>query len=397
MPTTILAMTSFEKGFDFLRECKAQGARTLLLTVESLRGAPWPRESIDELFFMPSLYEREHMLNAVSYLARAERIARIVPLDELNLEVAAELREHLRLPGMTISEMRHFRDKLAMRVTAQAAGIRVPPFTRLFPYEDVNAFLAAVPAPWVLKPRTEASAVGIRKISEPEVLWRTLNELGDLQSHYLVEQFVAGDVYHADSIVAEGKVVFCEVHRYHKPPFEVYHGGGLFRTSTVKRGSKEQRELRRITQKVARALGMDRGILHTEYIRGNADGEFYFLETAGRVGGANIAELVEVATGVSLWREAARLEVSAARDEEYRVEPKHEEYGGVIMSLAKQEWPDTSAYVDAEIAQRIHKQHHAGFVLASSDHDRINALLEEYGHRFYQDFHAALPPQTSLR
>src|SRR5688572_27559832 len=143
MPTTILAMTSFEKGFDFLRECKAQGARTLLVTVESLRGAPWPRESIDELFFMPSLYEREHMLNAVSYLARAERIARIVPLDELNLEVAAELREHLRLPGMTISEMRHFRDKLAMRVTAQAAGIRVPPFTRLFPYEDVNAFLAA--------------------------------------------------------------------------------------------------------------------------------------------------------------------------------------------------------------------------------------------------------------
>lgn len=394
---TILALTSFEKGFDFLRECKAQGARVLLLTVESLRDVPWPREVIDETYFMPSLYQRDHVINAVSYLARSERLHRIVPLDELNLEMAAELREHLRLPGMDQSTTRHFRDKLAMRVSAQSAGILVPPFSRLFPYDDVRRFMESVPAPWVLKPRTEASAVGIRKLTEAERLWRTLDELGDLQSHYLIEQFIAGDVYHADAIVAEGRVAFCEVHRYHRPPFDVYHGGGLFRTSTVKRGSKEQRELRRITQHVARALGMERGILHTEYIRGSADQEFYFLETAGRVGGANIAELVEVATGVSLWREAARLEVGAVRGEAYQVSPEREHYGGVIMSLAKQEWPDTSLYADPEIKLRIRKQYHAGFVLASTDHDRIHVLLEDYGHRFLTDFHAALPPQTSLR
>jgi len=152
-----------------------------------------------------------------------------------------------------------------------------------------------------------------------------------------------------------------------------------------------------MTQDVARALGMDDGILHAEFIRGAADGEFYFLETAGRVGGANIAELVDAATGVNLWREWARLEVARARGKRYKVKPERAEYGGVIMTLARQQWPDTSAYTDPEIVLRIRKEHHAGFVLRSQDQTRIDALLDEYAVRFQTDFHTSLPPQTHLR
>ena len=35
-----------------------------------------------------------------------------------------------------------------------------------------------------------------------------------------------------------------------------------------------------------KALHMKRGATHAEYIKGDADGKFYFLETAARVGGA---------------------------------------------------------------------------------------------------------------
>src|SRR5688500_9008707 len=170
MPT-ILALTSFEKGYDFLEECKARGARTLLLTVESLRDASWPRDALDGFYVMPSLYEREAVINAVSYLARGERLSRIVGLDELNVEMAATLREHLALPGMDESTVRHFRDKLAMRTLAQEASITVPAFTKLHPYDDVHEFMGKVSPPWVLKPRTEASAVGIRKLNDAEQLW----------------------------------------------------------------------------------------------------------------------------------------------------------------------------------------------------------------------------------
>jgi biotin carboxylase len=243
----------------------------------------------------------------------------------------------------------------------------------------------------------EASAVGIKKLHDEEQLWRALDGLHDLQSHHLLEQFITGDVYHVDSIVVDGAVEFAECHRYYKPPFEVYHGGGLFRSGTLDRGSAEERELRTLTQQVATSLGIDRGILHTEYIRGAADGRFYFLETAARVGGAYIAEMVEAATGTNLWKEWARLEVATARNREYRVPEAGRNYGGVIMSLARQQWPDTSAYNDAEIAYRIHKEYHAGFVLKSPDHSRIDHLLEDYGNRFMHDFAAAMPAKETLR
>jgi biotin carboxylase len=394
---TILCITSFEKGNEFMRECKSHGARVLLLTVESLKDADWPRESIDDIFLMPQLYNREHVFNAVSYLARTEKFDRIVPLDEFDVEMAAALREHLRIDGMTETTTRFFRDKLAMRIKAQESGIRVPAFTRTFPYSDVHEFLATVSPPWVLKPRMEASAVGIKKCAHADELWRALDPLGDTQAHHLIEQFVRGDVYHVDSIVMNGKLVFAEKHRYHKPPFEVYHGGGLFRTSTLKRGSAEDKKLHKLTQALAKALGIERGILHTEFIRGAEDGEFYFLETAARVGGAYISEMVETSTGVNLWREWARLELAAATGEPYKVEPAREDYGAVILSLARQEWPDTTGYTDPEIALRIHKLHHAGFVLRSPDHDRIETLMEQYGDRFMTDFAAAMPAKETLR
>jgi biotin carboxylase len=390
-------MTSFHKGAEFLSEARAAGARVLVLTVEKLRAAEWPRADIDELFFMPELYNREHVINAVSYLARSEHISRIVPLDEFDVEMAATLREHLRVPGMNESTTRFFRDKLAMRIQADAAGVRVPAFTRTFPYDDVRAFLASVPPPWVLKPRMEASAVGIKKLSEAEAVWRAFDALGDAQSRHLIEQFVRGEVYHVDSIVVDGRLVLCEKHQYHRPPFEVYHGGGLFRTSTLARGSADDALLERLTQALATGLGIEIGILHTEYIRGTDDGQFYFLETAARVGGAYISDMVEAATGVNLWREWARLEIAAANGEPYEARPARAQYGGVLLSLARQPWPDTAAYNDPEIVHRVHKEHHAGFVLRSDHHERIVELLDSYGMRFLNDFAASMPAAESLR
>jgi biotin carboxylase len=395
--TTLLAVTSFDKGYDFLKECRALGVRTFLLTVQSLKDAAWPREALDDIFFMPDLYNRVNVINAVSYLARGEHLARIVPLDEFDVEMAATLREHLRIPGMNETTARFFRDKLAMRMKAHTDGILVPPFTTLWPYDSIREFFGHHSPPWVLKPRMEASAVGIKKLQDEEQVWRALDGLGDLQSHHLLEQFITGDVYHVDSIVVDGELRFAECHRYHKPPFEVYHGGGLFRTSTLQRGFPEERELHQLTQQIATSLGMDRGILHTEFIRGADDGRFYFLETAARVGGAYIAEMVECATGLNLWREWARLEVATARNQPYHMPEARHDYGAVILSLARQQWPDTSSYRDAEIVHRIHKEYHAGFVLRSDRQERITELLDDYGNRFMHDFAASMPAKESLR
>jgi len=392
-PTTIVCLSSYFKGDLFLRECRRLGCRVILVSVEKLQNAAWPRDELDGIHFMPDLFRRDDVIAGISYLARGERIDAIVALDEFDLEIVAALREHLRIPGMGETTMRLFRDKLAMRVRAQEAGILVPEFAPVHNDEEVHEFTDRVPVPWVLKPRLSASAIGIHKVEDAGQLWRTLETLGDQRSFHLIERFVPGEVYHVDALAWDRRVVFAEVNAYLSPPFEVYHGGGLFCTRTLPRGGAEWSELEELNQEVVSSFGMVRGALHTEFIRA-ADGRFHFLETAARVGGANIVEMVEAATGVNLWREWARLEVASARGEEYAAPSSRSEYAGLLISLARQEWPDTSAFDDPEIAWRMDKRHHVGMIVASSSAGRVQELLESYMSRVWEDFHAALPPAT---
>ena len=391
-PLTFLCITTYEKGQEFMRECKRQGCRLILLTAEKLREAEWPRESLDDTFYLPENISLADIVQAVTHLARSQKIDRIVALDEYDMETAAMLREHLRIPGMGLTTMRYFRDKLAMRMRALDRDVRVPDFVPVVNHADIGYYLQQAPGPWVLKPRQEASAIGIKKINTAEELWPVLEQLGNKQSSFLLERFLPGDVYHVDSVVSENEVVFANVSKYGKPPMNVAQGGGIFTTFTVPRRSEDDSALRAINRDLIAALGLLRGVAHAEFIKAHADGHFYFLECAARVGGAYINEMVEAATGISLWREWARIEI-AGEDGSYKLPPVREEYAGVILSLARQENPDTSAYNDPEVHLRMKRHHHAGLVLRAADPQRIPKLLDDYARRFAEEFLAVEPPR----
>ncbi|MCA1616365.1 MAG: ATPase, partial [Acidobacteria bacterium] len=362
-PLTVLCVASYEKGHEFMRECKRQGCRVLLLTSLSLRDeAVWPREEIDEIYYMPDVrkeWDADEMIRAVSYLARDESIDRIVPLDDFDLEKAAALREHLRVPGLGATTTRYFRDKLAMRLQAAEAGIPVPEFVHALNRARLREYAGRVPPPWLIKPRLEASATGIRKINSAGELWPALEALGDRQSFHLVERYVPGDIFHVDAIMSEREIVFASASRYGTPPLDVAHGGGVFTTRTLPRGAADERALVAANRRVLEAMGMRRGVSHTEFIKSHADGRFYFLETAARVGGAHIVELVEAATGVNLWREWASIEIGRG-ERGYDPPPTRDAHAGLIVSLAREECPDTSRYDDPEIVWRLNKPSHAG-------------------------------------
>ena len=204
---TILCITTYEKGQAFIEEVARLGVNVVLLTVDKLEYADWPRASISKLITMPENLTPGQVLNTVSYLARENRFDRIVALDEFDLEVAALLREHMRMPGMGESLTRHFRDKLAMRVRARQCGVAVPEFASVFNYDALSKFMNHVPGPWLLKPRTNASAIGIRRIETADALWPILDELGDLQSHYLLERFIPGEIFHVEGIAWNGRTL----------------------------------------------------------------------------------------------------------------------------------------------------------------------------------------------
>ena len=388
---TILCISSYEKGQAFLREAARLGCWVILLTVESLKDGDWPREALGEFLTMPDGITPEQVLNTVAYLARSRRIRCIVALDEFDMETAALLREHMRLPGMGQTTTRYFRDKLAMRFKAQRAGVLVPEFTPVLNYDDLRGFMESVPGPWVLKPRWEASAIGIRKIHQPEQLWRALEELGDRQSHFLLERFVPGEIFHVDGITWNGQVLFGAAHQYGQPPMQVMREGGVFTTRAIDRKSSDARMLEEEHRKLLAALGMVRGVTHTEFIKAHADGRFYFLESAARVGGAFIAEVVQYGFGVNPWVEWARIEVAAMRNRTYALPELERNYAGSVLCLARTVEPDTSMFQDPEIVYRLRKYHHAGLIVRSADPERVRELVEQYSVRFLEMYCASQP------
>jgi biotin carboxylase len=386
----------FFKGTDFIRECKSHGCRVVVITKERMLEEEWPRESIDDLFAVPNNATPEIFFDLIRHISLDHKIDHVVALEEFDVILAAQIREHLCLPGVSSSNANVFRDKWPMSLKAQAGGVTVPEFVSLTNRREIADFMDRVAAPWIIKPRADASAIGIRKVSNPDEVWNVLAELNNRErlnersSHYLLARFIPGQVFHVDSAVENSRVKFAGANRYGRPPMLVAHGGGAYMSQTIAHGSADQERLFEINRRLIEALGFQRGVTHAEFIKSADDGEFYFLEVASRVGGAYIAEVLEAASGVNLWREWARLEINQGLSAD--AGNPHQDYAGIVLSLARQAHPDTAAYNDPEIVYRVKKKHHVGLIVRSPHPERVAELLDHYALRFADDFIAVVPP-----
>jgi biotin carboxylase len=297
---------------------------------------------------------------------------------------------------MTSSYVRRFRDKLTMRNLAASSGIPCPEFTGVFNTDAINEFLERVPPPWIVKPRNEVSAFGIRKCDTHSEVWRVLKDLDDRHtwrdhpSQFLIERFIEGRVFHVDSVVNDGKVVAAGVSQYGTTPFAISHQGGVFTSSIVGHRSKERKTLEKLNTDLLSSFGYERGVSHAEFLQSETDGKFYLLEVAARVGGAYIANVLEHAANFNLWREWAKLE-TATDGHTYKPPKIRKDYAGIALALANSELPDTSHYTDSEIAYRVDKPRHVGLIFHSKKEKRITELLDNYTERITSDFLAVEP------
>jgi hypothetical protein len=386
---TFICISNYFKGADFLISLKKLGNKVFLVTSEKLRDKPWPVEYIDEIFFMEGHdtdWSMEHLLLGVGNLMKNHKIDAIVALDDFDVEKATYLRENLRIDGMGQTTGRYFRDKLAMRMRAKSCGISNPNFCSLFNDFDINTFADTVPAPWVLKPRSEASAAGIIKVYDKDSLWLHINEMGNNRFKYLVEQFRPGDVYHCDSLILNGKIIFSITSKYLATPMEISHGGGVFRTANIPYDSKDDKTIKKINEQVIKGFGLKHGAAHTEFIKCNEDGKIYFLETSSRVGGAHIAEMVEAASNINLWSEWAAIENALVKEIDYQLPKVKKEYAGIVLTLSKYQHPDLSSFDDDEVCFRVPLEYHAGLIVQSEKQARVLELLDSYADRLIKDF-----------
>lgn len=396
---TFVCISNYFKGADFLINLKKLGNTVFLVTSEKLRNKPWPFEYIDEIFYMEGQdidWNLEHLLLGVGNLMKSHKVDAIVALDDFDVEKATYLRENLRIDGMGQTTGRYFRDKLAMRMRAKSFGIPIPAFAPLFNDHEINDFADNIAPPWVLKPRSEASASGIIKVHDKESLWIHINELGNNRFKYLVEQFKPGDVYHCDGLNLDSKVLFSITSRYLATPMEISQGGGIFRSANIPYNSADDKAIKKENEAVMKAFGMKHGATHTEFIKCKEDGKIYFLETSSRVGGAHLAEMVEAASGINLWGEWAKIEDSLIRKIAYKLPKPKKNYAGIVLTLSKYEYPDLSSFSDDEVCFRVPLEYHAGLIVNADKHEKVLELLDSYADRLVRDF-AAIGKQDAVK
>ena len=390
---TFLCISNYFKGSDFLINLKKSGNKVYLVTSEKLRGKPWPHHYIDEIFYMEGQdvdWNLEHLLLGVGNFMKSTKIDAIVALDDYDVEKATYLRENLRIDGMGQTTGRYFRDKLAMRMRAKSCGIPIPAFCSLYNDHDINTFADTIEAPWVLKPRSEASASGIIKVFDKESLWIHINEMGNNRFKYLIEQFKPGDVYHCDSLISESKVIFSLTSKYLATPMEISQGGGVFRSANIKYNSDDDKAIKKLNEQVTKGFGLKHGAAHTEFIKSNDDGQIYFLETSSRVGGAHLAEMVAEASNINLWNEWAAIENGLVKESKYILPKVKKGYAGIVLTLSKFQHPNLASFSDPEVCFKVPLEYHAGLIVKSDKQERVLELLEDYGNRLANDFTAVV-------
>ena len=394
---TIVCISCYYKGYDFMDEMKKLGNKVILITSEKIKDKNWPWHAIDEVFYMPeeapSVWNLDHLVAGFSGLMQTRKVDAVVALDDYDVEKAALVRETFRIPGMGQTTHRYFRDKLAMRQKAKNSGINVPEFTSIFNNDDVNYFTDTVSAPWVLKPRSEASASGIKKIHNKEELWNAINALGDERHKFLLESFKPGDVYHVDSLTFKSETVFTSVSKYLAPPMQVSHEGGVFRTKTLGRYSDEFTALEKANKKLLSEFGLLNGATHTEFIHGKEDGKWYFLETSSRVGGAHIPDLVEASSGINIWREWAKIEDALLKDKTYKIDKPTGFSAGLLIALCKDEHPNYEEFKSEEVVKFLPINYHVGIVFKSSDENMVQERLDDAAQKVTDSLLNIIPPK----
>ena len=395
---TIVCISCYYKGYDFMDEMHKLGNKVILITSENFKDKNWPWFAISEVYYMkeiePSVWNLDHLIEGFSYLLKTKNIDAVIALDDYDVEKAALIRETFRIPGMGQTTHRYFRDKLAMRQMAKDSGIEAPQFSSIFNDEKVNEFTDHNAAPWVIKPRSEASAAGIIKVKSKEELWPAIKKLGDERHKFLIESFKPGDVFHVDSLIYNKEILFTSASQYLSTPMEISHEGGVFRTKTLPFYSEEFLALEKANSNVLKSFGLVNGVSHTEFIRSRENGKWYFLETSSRVGGAHIPDLVEASTGINLWREWARIEDALLKNTKYQIGKSTGFAAGLIVALVKDKAANYDKFQCEEVVKFIPLDYHIGIVYKSDSKEKIQEKLDEAALLITQEYLNILPPKS---
>ena len=288
---------------EFTRGLAESGARVYGVGDQHTGNLPeLVRRSLSEYVQVSSLWDSAKVIAELQQRLKGHTIDRIECLWEPGVMLAAELREHFGVSGMKAEHARQFRDKEAMKIALDQAGIRTP---RHVAVDTIAACWEAVEKigfPVILKPIDGAGSADTYRVESREELRSVLPLLRHVPM-ISVEEFIDGEEYTFDAITIDGKIVYYNVAWYRPRPL-VARSNEWISPQVIALRDVDRNDLREgvaLGFAVIKALQFGTGFTHMEWYR-KSDGEVVFGEIGARPPGAHQVDQMKYACDFDVFR-----------------------------------------------------------------------------------------------
>lgn len=238
------------------------------------------------------LNEWLHTIKAINSI---QKIDNVLCFDDQEQMRVAILADQLNLPFHKLETIKNIRDKYLMRDILRKTGLENIQSASINCIQDIHNFISEVGFPIILKPRSGLGSIGIEKINSYEEVEsayrRSITEMGN--NSLVAEQFITGQEYSVEIFCEHGEyLILSTTHKFKNPVTFVEQGHFCPANLT----EKENQLVCEIMPKILKALNIENGACHTEFIISH-DG-IHIVETHLRVAGDLIPEMVFAVTGI---------------------------------------------------------------------------------------------------
>ena len=288
---------------EFTRGLAASGARVIGVGDQHTAGLPpMVRDSLSAYIQVRSLWDSKAVIAEIHAKLKGYRLDKIECLWEPGIMLAAELRQHFGVAGLDIAQAHRFRDKEAMKLALDEAGIRTPRHVAVNSAAACWEAAETIGFPVILKPIDGAGSADTYRVANRQELREVMPLLRHVPT-ISVEEFVDGEEFTFDTVTVAGRVAYFNVAWYRPRPL-IARSNEWISPQVIALRDVSDPDLAQGIQmghEVIRALQFDTGFTHMEWYR-KADGEVVFGEIGARPPGAHQVDQMKFACDFDVFR-----------------------------------------------------------------------------------------------
>jgi biotin carboxylase len=254
---------------------------------------------------VPRIMDEDDVIERVTAWLRGRSVDRILSNWEPLVILAAKLREKFNMPGMSVDQVRGFRDKQLMKERVRAAGLRTPHSFRVRSETEIFEAAEKIGYPLILKPIAGAGSADTYRVNSKAELEKTVKAMRHVPE-CSCEEFIEGEEFTFDTISIGGTPIYENSAQYLPPPLLARSEQWISPVIITVRDMRPLAAGVKLGRQVLKALQMGDGFTHMEWFM-KPNGEAVFGEIGCRPGGAHLVDQMNYTGDIDLFREWARV------------------------------------------------------------------------------------------